>query len=193
MQQWYQCPRCGAPVAFEARFCVNCRTQLNWPTQQQPPPQYQQKFEGPPMQEAIEYAQTRGAQIAVKYGLPPTSANRLAQIVSDGIRNKRGIPGLSRDIRKESPDISKSQSELIARTETAHSLEAAFIERSNAMGVNGKEWVCVSDSCGICRANAAVGVIPMNQMFPGGVMHPPQHDGCRCALAPARLARLTER
>jgi hypothetical protein len=44
MQQWYQCPRCGAPVAFGTRFCGNCGTQLNWPTQQQiqPPPVYQQ-------------------------------------------------------------------------------------------------------------------------------------------------------
>lgn len=35
MQQWYQCPNCGAPVAFGVRFCGNCRTQLNWPAQQQ--------------------------------------------------------------------------------------------------------------------------------------------------------------
>jgi hypothetical protein len=141
------------------------------------------------MREAIEYAQTRGAQIAAKYGLTPTHANRLAHIVSDGIRNKRGTPGLARDIRKEFLDMSKSQSELIAQTETAYSLEAAFIERSKAMGIEYKEWVCVPDSCAICRANAAVGAIPMNQMFPGGVIHPPQHDSCRCALAPARLRR----
>jgi flagellar basal body-associated protein FliL len=58
MQQWYQCPRCGAPVAFGVKFCGNCRTQLNWPTQQQqppqyqtpqqPPPQYQQQYQQPP-------------------------------------------------------------------------------------------------------------------------------------------------
>ena len=45
MQQWYQCPRCGASVAFGAGFCNNCGTQLNWPTQppqHQPPPQHQQ-------------------------------------------------------------------------------------------------------------------------------------------------------
>jgi len=40
LQQWYQCPYCGAPVAFGVRLCGNCRTQLNWPAQQrsQPPP-----------------------------------------------------------------------------------------------------------------------------------------------------------
>jgi hypothetical protein len=54
MQQWYQCPRCGAPVAFGVGFCNNCGTQLNWPTQPQyqPPPQhpaqtpyYQQQYQ----------------------------------------------------------------------------------------------------------------------------------------------------
>lgn len=185
MQQ--RCPRCNAPINYGIRFCSQCGQPLVWQQQPPPPPQYQQQFEGPPIQEAIRYAQTRGAQLTAKYGLTPSSANRLAQIVSDGIKNKRGIPGLARDIRKEFPDISKIQSELIARTETAYSLEAAFIERSKAMGIEYKEWVCVPDSCDICRTNAAVGVIPMNQRFPGGVMHPPQHDGCRCALAPARL------
>jgi len=41
MQQWYQCPQCGGQVAFGVGFCNNCGTQLNWPTQQQSPPQYQ--------------------------------------------------------------------------------------------------------------------------------------------------------
>lgn len=53
MQQWYQCPRCGAPVAFGVRFCGNCRTQLNWPTQQQQPLQQYQ----PPPQQPIQTPQ----------------------------------------------------------------------------------------------------------------------------------------
>ena len=42
MQQWYQCPRCGTPVAFGARFCGSCGIQMNWQTQQQiqHPPDY---------------------------------------------------------------------------------------------------------------------------------------------------------
>jgi hypothetical protein len=48
MQQSYQCPSCGAPVAFGQRFCENCGAQLSYPPQQQPPPsQYQQQ---PPTQ-----------------------------------------------------------------------------------------------------------------------------------------------
>ncbi|TSA58194.1 zinc ribbon domain-containing protein [bacterium] len=45
MEQMYSCPGCGAQVAFGVRFCTNCGTTLNWPTQQQtqPPPVYQQQ------------------------------------------------------------------------------------------------------------------------------------------------------
>ena len=43
MQQQFQCPRCGAPVAFGVGFCGNCGTQLNWSTQPPPPPKYQQQ------------------------------------------------------------------------------------------------------------------------------------------------------
>jgi len=55
MQQWYQCPNCGAPVAFGVRFCGNCGTQLNWPTQEQaqPPSQYQQRIQPPPVYQQL--------------------------------------------------------------------------------------------------------------------------------------------
>lgn len=43
MQQWSHCPKCYAVVPFEAKYCGNCGTQLNWSNQQQsPPPQYRQ-------------------------------------------------------------------------------------------------------------------------------------------------------
>jgi len=34
MQQWYQCPKCGAQVAFGVRFCGNCGTQITVVMQQ---------------------------------------------------------------------------------------------------------------------------------------------------------------
>jgi len=44
MQQWYQCPNCGTPVAFGVRFCGNCGTPFVW--QENIPPQspYQQQY-----------------------------------------------------------------------------------------------------------------------------------------------------
>ena len=42
MQQQYQCPNCGAQVAFGVRSCGACGMQLNWQQQTPPPPVYQQ-------------------------------------------------------------------------------------------------------------------------------------------------------
>lgn len=44
MLQWYQCPNCGAPLAFGARFCGNCGTQIEWPTQQQARPHVENDY-----------------------------------------------------------------------------------------------------------------------------------------------------
>jgi hypothetical protein len=65
MQQWYKCPKCGAQVAFGTRFCGNCQTQLNWPTQ--PQPQYQ-----PPPQQPAQYQQQYQQQ--VKMASPSVSS-----------------------------------------------------------------------------------------------------------------------
>lgn len=61
MQQWYQCPGCGAQIAFGAGFCNNCGMQLNWPTQQQQqqPPQHQQP---PNQQYQQQYSQPQYRQ-----------------------------------------------------------------------------------------------------------------------------------
>ena len=67
MQQWYQCPKCSAPVSFGTRFCSRCGTQINWPAQQQqaqPPPTYQQQQPG---QRGQQPAQSGGYQQQADY------------------------------------------------------------------------------------------------------------------------------
>ncbi|OGN90711.1 MAG: hypothetical protein A2158_03860 [Chloroflexi bacterium RBG_13_46_14] len=149
-----------------------------------------QSFEGPAMPEAIKHSQTKGAQIAAKYELMPSTGEKIAQIVSDGIKNKTGILGISRDIRKQFPDINKAKADNIAQTESADSLESAFMDRSKAMGVTGKEIV-VTDPCDICRAFADEGIVPIDHeyVYEGKSygQKPPFHSGCRCALAPVML------
>jgi len=146
-------------------------------------------YEGPPPSKAIEWAGKHGATL-VK-GLDEETKSRLARVISNGVKNKRGIPGISRDIRSSFSDMSKYRSELIARTETANALSQASLDSMADMGIEGKEWVTAGDDLvsDECLGNEAEGVIPVNQSFSGGVMAPPQHPDCRCALSPARLRR----
>ena len=152
-------------------------------------------YEGPPMQQAIDYAQKHCATLVTNMD---TETKRLiAQTVSDGIKNKRGIPGLARDLRKQfeamyRTDMPGSRARVIARTETADALEQGFMDRSKDMGVTGKEWV-VTDPCEICEGNEAEGVVKINHVFSSGDLRPPAHPNCRCALAPVMLEEEGER
>ena len=143
--------------------------------------------EGPPMPQATRYARRRGAQMVTR--MNAETKERLARVISDGIQNKRGIPGLQADIRREFSDMSTKRARVIARTETADALEESFLERGKAMGVTGKRWVTVGDSevSDACRANQGEGDVAFDHVFSSGDTRPPQHPNCRCALAPVML------
>jgi len=146
-------------------------------------------YEGPPISAAIDWAEKHSATL-VK-GLDEETKKRLAHTISQGIENKRGIPGLSRDIRNTFGDMSKYRSELIARTETANALSQSSLDSMNDMGIEGKEWITAGDDrvSDECLGNEAEGVIPVGNAFSSGVMAPPEHPDCRCTIAPARLRR----
>ncbi|GAI20180.1 unnamed protein product, partial [marine sediment metagenome] len=107
-------------------------------------------YEGPPIQGAIDWAGKHSATLVTQ--MDGETKKRLAHTISQGIENKRGIPGLSRDIRNTFSDMSRHRSELIARTETASALSQASLGAMEDMGIEGKEWVTagddrVSDEC----------------------------------------------
>ena len=141
-------------------------------------------FEGPPAKAAVDFAKKRGAQLVTE--MDKTTKKRLARVISDGIQNKKGVPGIARDIRKTFTDMTKYRSEIIARTETANALGEAFIDRGKELGVTGKEWITAGDERVSleCQENEAAGVIAFDATFPGGTKTPPQHPACRCAVAP---------
>ena len=141
-------------------------------------------YEGPPMQDAINYASKRTATL-VK-GLNDETRDQMRTVIQNAIKDKRGVPGLSRDLRKQFTNMSKVRAEVIARTETCDALEQSFMDRAKDIGINGKEWI-VTDPCPICEANGNAGAIPLDQAFPSGDMRPPAHPNCRCALAPVML------
>ena len=143
-------------------------------------------YEGPPMRQAMTYAQKRST-LLVK-GLNDETREQMRSIIEYGIKQKRGIPGLSRDLRNQINNMSKVRAKMIARTETCDALESAFMDRAKDMGVTGKEWV-VTDPCPICDENGNAGAIPIDKPFPSGDMRPPAHPNCRCALAPVMIGK----
>lgn len=144
-------------------------------------------FEGPPMQQAINYANSHCAQLVTK--MNQETKERLAKVIGDAIKEKRGVDGLARDIRKEFDNMTRDRSRVIARTETRDALFHAGQDRMKGMGVTGKEWILGSGgktgNCPECLANAAVGAIPIDDEFPT-----PQdqiHPSCTCGIAPVML------
>ena len=146
-------------------------------------------FEGPPISQAVNWAEKRSATLVT--GMDEETKKRLAHTISEGIKNKRGVPGLARDIKGTFADMTKHRSELIARTETANALSEASLDTMEEMGIEGKQWITAGDDrvSEDCEANENEGVIPAGQSFSGGTMAPPQHPDCRCTVAPARLAQ----
>jgi len=144
-------------------------------------------FEGPPMTKAVDWAQKHGAKLVTQ--MNEETKRRLAGVVSNGIKNKRGVDGIGRDIRKEIHQMSVYRGRMIGRTETANALSQGSLDAMKDMGIEGKEWVVAGGPCDICSDNAAAGVIPVDQAFPSGDMAPPAHPNCECALAPAILRR----
>jgi len=141
-------------------------------------------YEGPPMRQAMTYAQKRAALLVKE--LNEETLEQMRGIIEYGIKQKRGIPGLSRDLRNQITNMAKVRAKMIARTETADALESAFMDRAKDMKVTGKECV-VADPCPICEENGNAGVIPIDKPFPSGDMRPPFHPNCRCALAPVMI------
>ena len=144
-------------------------------------------YEGPPISEAVKWSKAHSAKQVTL--INATTKDRLARSISDGIKNKLGVPGIGRDIRNNFGNMTKYRSELIAKTETRQALFQASHDRSVEMGVTGKEWILGSGgqqgNCDACIGNADQGVIPINQDFynPEDTIHP----GCTCAIAPAML------
>ena len=140
-------------------------------------------YEGPPMEQAIEWARKYCAQLVTK--MDEETKRKLAQVVADAIEQKKGVPGLARNVFNEFENMTRYRSRMRARTETAKALSEGQTQRMKAMGVEYKEWHRTSGyDCGVCEDNENAGVIPMNTAFPSGDMAPPAHPNCMCVLSP---------
>lgn len=143
-------------------------------------------YEGPPMATAIDYASKRAGWLIKN--MDKETVSRLGRVISEGIAKKRGVPGITSDLRHVFTDMSTHRAKMIARTETADALGEAFMDRAKDMKIEAKESI-TSNPCPICQANEGDGVIPIDESFTSGHLRPPFHPNCRCAVAPARLKK----
>ena len=114
-----------------------------------------------------------------------TSKQRVGEIVSKGIIDKAGIPGIQKALKAEFTDMSDYRAKMIAWTEMNRAYSTAQFAKLQALGITHKRWI-PTDPCPICRANAQQGAILMNDAFQSGDMYPPNHPHCRCTLSGAR-------
>ncbi len=144
-------------------------------------------FEGAPWERAITWADKHGSTAITK--MTSETQRQIGKIVSDGIKNKRGIEGIQRDIRTKFAEWGRisevpiSRARMIARTESSSALGEAFLDRAAELGIPGKS-LAVFNPCPICIEADRAGVIPLKEAFPGGRQRPPFHPNAVFAESP---------
>lgn len=123
---------------------------------------------------------------------PVSESVRLAirQIVTEAFGRATSISELTESIRAAS-GFTKEQARIVAETEASFAMVRGNYEAWQKTGmVKSVEWTIstfLHTEVDECDLNAAAGAIPFGHPFPSGEIAPPQHPGCRCALALVEL------
>ena len=131
---------------------------------------------GPGDPRAAAFAEETAARLVT--GINEETRRRMAALVGRGIRDKLGVPGLGRAIRRKLLQMTRFRSELIALTETNNAVSNASFNRYKQQAIQFKTTGLGPNPCPICIANHAQGPIPIDQPFQSGHQHPTFHPGC---------------
>ena len=142
---------------------------------------------GPAAIEAAQFAAVTAAQLVT--GINRTTQKRMAELIAKGIRDKLGVEGTGRLIRRELLEMSVRRSNLIATTEINDAMSEAMLRKMVQRNAPGKGTVLSVNPCPICIGNHADGAIPLGQAFRSGHQRTPFHPDCRCTLVTRRLPR----
>jgi hypothetical protein len=143
---------------------------------------------GPAALAASQFAAQRAAQLVT--GINLQTQQRMAQLIARGIRDKLGVEGTGRLIRRELLDMSVRRSNLIATTEINDAMSEAMLQKMQARNAPGKTTVLSRiNPCPVCINNHQAGAMPIDQAFPSGHQRPPFHPDCHCTLVTKRLRR----
>ncbi|MEN6476134.1 MAG: phage portal protein [Syntrophaceae bacterium] len=123
-----------------------------------------------------------------KWAITDTTRDELRSIISNAIDEGWSTETLKQTII-DSNGFSPDRAKMIAGTETAFADQNGNLTAYKASGVvHGKSWIMGSEhdtgSGCECEANAAQGVIGLEDSFQDGSDCPPAHPFCRCDLIP---------
>lgn len=149
-------------------------------------------------QSALDFAQKRAAQLVGMHRLPDgtferskepgiaitkTTRQMLSGTVRRGITEGWSSAELQTAIMQNYA-FSPVRALRIARTETNFARNHGGLEAARATGViNRKGWDVRGESCDICQANAAQGMIALDEVFVSGDQCAPAHPNCTCGMS----------
>jgi HK97 family phage portal protein len=120
------------------------------------------------------------AQLVVR--VSDTTREEIQQLVGRAADEGWGPAELGRRIREHGAEFSVARAEAIAATELSDAYtRGAILSWQDSGVVVGKEWLTTEGACPICGPLSGV-VVGLKDMFDGGLVGPPAHTRCRCAL-----------
>jgi len=118
-------------------------------------------------------------------GIDETTAETIQMIIGRQASEGWTLAQVRDELLARAITESKTRADLIAVTETADAYSRGSMLAYRASGqVAGTEWLLAAEPCPICERLAARGVVPLGEDYGDGIMHPPAHPSCRCAIAP---------
>lgn len=119
-------------------------------------------------------------------GVAETTKDEIRALVGRQAAEGWSIDDLADALEQSGVTRSAARAAIIARTETTRAYSLGSIAAFQVSGqVDRLEWLTAQDekTCPECSALDGT-VTEMGKAFDGGVMFPPAHPNCRCALLP---------
>lgn len=145
---------------------------INWISAQSMPPR-----------KVADWAEKHAAR-DVK-GMNDASKDRIAGIISGGLRNGQEQGQIADAIQEAFTGMSRDRAELIALQETQEGLNRGAHDKAKKDGAEQHQWLTmgVAKNCvegQPCYVNEDQGWIPFGEPYQSGHVRPPAHIGCYC-------------
>jgi SPP1 gp7 family putative phage head morphogenesis protein len=135
-------------------------------------------LENPFVQEVLDQLAKQVRSVA------ETTRDDIRWLVGQAASEGWSTADLARELRQLGETLSSSRADVIARTETATAYSRGSLLAFEESGVvSAVEWLAGPDECDICQPLSGTRVA-LGEPFADGILHPPLHPNCRCALAP---------